>query len=89
MLLIFNKQLCYTVCDYYMFIFNNQHLPAARRVSSVDIATRYGLEGQVIEFRTRPYRPWSPSSLLLNGYWVLPGNKAVKKECCYIDFKPR
>ena len=51
MLLICNKQLCYTVCDYYMFILNNQHLPAARRVSSVDIATRYGLEGQVIEFR--------------------------------------
>jgi hypothetical protein len=27
-------------------------------------------------FRTRPDRPWSPPSLLYNGYQVFPGGKA-------------
>ena len=47
------------------------------RDSSVGVATRYGLDGPVIEsrwggeiFRTRPYRPWGPPSLLYNGYWI-------------------
>jgi hypothetical protein len=29
-------------------------------------------------FRTLPHRPWGPSSLLYNGYRVLPGGKAVR-----------
>jgi hypothetical protein len=50
------------VCDNYMFTINNQYLQAARRISAVDIATRYGLGGQVIESRWRrdlphPSRP--------------------------------
>ena len=28
-------------------------------------------------FRTRPDRPWGPSSLLYNGYRVFPGGKAA------------
>jgi hypothetical protein len=28
-------------------------------------------------FRTLPDRPWSPSSLLYNGYWFFPGSKAA------------
>ena len=46
------------------------------RDSSVDIATRYGLDGPgiesqwVLEFRTCPDRPWGPTSLLYNGYRV-------------------
>jgi len=57
------------------------------RDSSVGIATRYGLDGPGIEsrgwgggeiFRTRPDRPWEPSSLLYNGYRVsFPGGKAA------------
>jgi hypothetical protein len=50
------------------------------RDSSVGIATRYGLDGPVIEsrwggenFRTRPDRLWSPPSLLYKGYQVFPG----------------
>ena len=44
------------------------------RDSSVGIATRYGLDGPGGEiFRTRPDRPWGPSSLLYNGYRVFPG----------------
>ena len=49
------------------------------RVSSVSIATRYGLEGPGIEsrwgeiFRTYPDRLRGPPSLLYNGYWVFPG----------------
>ena len=46
--------------------------------SSVGIATRYGMDGLGIEsrwgggeiFRTRPDRPWDPSSLLYDGYRV-------------------
>ena len=54
------------------------------RVSSVGLATRYGMDGPGIEprwggeiFRTRPDRPWGPSSLLYNGYWVFPGIKRL------------
>jgi hypothetical protein len=49
--------------------------------SSVGIATDYGLDGPGIEsrwgeiFRTCPDRPWSPSSLLYNGYRVFPGGR--------------
>ena len=50
--------------------------------SSVGIATSYGLDGpgdriQVGAeiFRTCPYRPWGPHSLLYNGYRVFPGGK--------------
>jgi len=51
--------------------------------SVVDIATRYRLDGPAIEsrraeiFRTRPYRPWDPPSLLYSGYRVFPGGKAA------------
>jgi hypothetical protein len=48
----------------------------------VGIATTYGLDGPGIEsrwggeiFRTCEDRPWGPSSLLYNGYRVLPGGK--------------
>ena len=50
--------------------------------SSVGTATDYGLDGPGIEswwgeiFRTRPDRPWSPPSLLYNGYRVFPGVKS-------------
>ena len=44
------------------------------RDSSVGIAIRYRLNGPVSEsrwggeiFRTRPYRPWGPPSILYNG----------------------
>jgi hypothetical protein len=47
------------------------------RDSSVGISTRYGLGGPGIEsrwggeiFRTRPYPPWGPYSLLYNGHRV-------------------
>jgi len=53
------------------------------RDSSVGIATRYGPDGPGITsrwggeiFRTRPGRPWSPPSLLYNGYRVFCGSKA-------------
>ena len=32
-------------------------------------------------FRTRPDRPWGPSSLLYNGYRFFPGGKAVGSWC--------
>ena len=53
------------------------------RDSSVDISTRYELDGPGIEsrwgdiYRTRPDRPWGPPSLLYNGYRVFPGGKAA------------
>ena len=54
------------------------------RDSSVGTATRYGLDGPWIEslwgggiFRTRPDRPWGPTSLLYNGYRVFSGGKAA------------
>jgi len=49
--------------------------------SSVSTATGYGLDGPGIEsrrgeiFRTCPDRPWGPSSLLYNGYGLLPESK--------------
>jgi hypothetical protein len=56
-------------------------------VSSVGIATDYGLDGPGIEtrwgkiFRTGPDRPWGPPSLLYNGYRVFPGGKAAGAWC--------
>ena len=53
------------------------------RDSSVDIATRCGLDGPGIEYRwgeiyrPRPGRPYGLPSLLHNGYRVFPGGKAV------------
>jgi hypothetical protein len=49
-------------------------------VSSVGIATDYGLDGPGIESQwgeilARPDRPWGPPSLLYNGYRVFPGGK--------------
>jgi hypothetical protein len=49
--------------------------------SVVGIATGYGLDGPGSNpgegeiFRTCPYWPWGPPSLLYNGYWVFPGRK--------------
>ena len=58
------------------------------RVSSVGIATRYGLDGPGIEsrwggeiFLTRPDRPWGPPSLLYNGYRVFLGCEAARAWC--------
>ena len=51
------------------------------RVSSVGIATRYGLDGTGIksrsgrDFRICPGRPSSSPSLLYNGYQIFPGDK--------------
>jgi hypothetical protein len=60
--------------------------------SSVDIATRYGLDGQGIKFPwgrgflTRPDRAWGPSSLLNNGYRIpFPG---VKRPGRGVDHPP-
>jgi hypothetical protein len=53
------------------------------RDSSVGVATRYGLDGPVIEsrwgeiFRTRPDQPWGLPSNLYKGSRVFPGGKAV------------
>jgi len=53
------------------------------RDSSDDIATPYGLDSYRdrisvrTDLRTRPDWFWSPSSLLYNGYRVLPGAKAT------------
>jgi hypothetical protein len=50
-------------------------------VSSVGIATGYGLGGQGSNpcggeiFRTSPDRPWGPPSLLCTGYRVFPGGR--------------
>ena len=52
--------------------------------SVVGIATAYGLDGPGIEsrwgeiFPTSPDRPWSPPSLLYNGYRVFPGGKVLQ-----------
>jgi len=49
--------------------------------SSVGITSGYGLDGPGIEsrwretFYTRPDQPWSPPSLLYNGYRGFPGGK--------------
>ena len=52
------------------------------RDSSIDMATRYGLDGQGSNsgagevFCTRPDQPWGPLSILYNGYRVpFPGVK--------------
>jgi len=54
------------------------------RDSSVGITTHYELDGPAIEsrwelrfFHTRPNRPWSPPSLLYNGYRFFPEGKAA------------
>ena len=53
------------------------------RVSTVSIATRYGLDGPGSNpgggeiFHTRPDRPWGPPSFLCNGYRLFPGGKAA------------
>jgi hypothetical protein len=54
------------------------------RDSSVDIPTRYGLDGPGIEsrwggeiFRDRPVRPWGSYGVLYNGYQVFLGGKAT------------
>ena len=64
------------------------YLKLGGRYSSVGIATRYGLQGMSTEsrwwgeiFRTRPDRPWGPSSLLYNGYRVFPAGKAAGAWC--------
>ena len=58
----------------------NVHRSSCGLGSVVGIATGYGLDGPAIEsrwgceiFRTCPDRPWGPTSLLYNGYWVFPG----------------
>jgi len=64
-----------------VFQFNYTILSGPGRV--VGMATGYGLDGPGIEswwwraiFRTCPYRPWGPPSLLYNGYRVFPGVKS-------------
>ena len=54
------------------------------RDSSVGIATRYEMDGPGIEscrgeiFGTCPERAWGTSSLLYNGYRVIPGVKVAE-----------
>jgi hypothetical protein len=62
---------------------NSTLLRRVGREGSVGIATtlRGGQSGDRIPvggelFRTCPYRPWGPPSLLYNGYRVFPGGKA-------------
>jgi hypothetical protein len=38
---------------------------------------RIPVRGESEIFRTRPDRSWVPHSLLDNGYWVFPGDKAT------------
>ena len=58
------------------------YYPESGLGSSVSTATGYGLDGPGSNpgggdiFRTCPYRPWSPHSLLYNGYRVVPGVKS-------------
>ena len=53
------------------------------RDSTVGIATQHGPEvrgsnpGEGEIFHTRPDQPWSPPSLVYNGYRVFPGGKAA------------
>jgi hypothetical protein len=58
------------------------------RDSSVSIANCDGLDGPGIEsrlggeiFRTRPDRPWGQPTILYNGYWDFPGDKAAGAWC--------
>ena len=63
----------------FIILYNDQ--PMRGPGSSVGIATAYGLDGPGIEsrwgeiFRTCPDRPWSPTSVLYNGYRFFPGGK--------------
>jgi hypothetical protein len=70
--------------DYFTFIYIcSDTVHNMGQDSSVGIATRYGLEGPVIEsrwgdiLRARPDRPWGTPSLPYNGYPVFPGGKAA------------
>ena len=62
-------------------IINTVLAHALNRDSTVSIATCYILDGSGIEswhgriFCTHPCLPWGLSSLLYNGYWVIPGVK--------------
>ena len=57
------------------------------QVSSVGVATHYGLNGPGIESRwgkifcTCPDRPWGPPSLLYSGYQVFPRGKMAGAGC--------
>jgi hypothetical protein len=59
--------------------------------SSVGVVTHCGLDGPGIEFwwgkifHTHPDRPWSPPSLLYNGYRVFPGDKLLGRT---VDYRP-
>jgi len=65
--------------------------------SSVFIATRYRLDGPVIEslwgggeiFLTCPDRPWGLLSLLDNRYGVFPGDKAAGTLTTHPHLAPR
>jgi len=68
-----------------MVFLNNVHRRPGSRDSSVVIATRYGLDGPVIEsqwggeiLRTCPDRLWGTPSLLYNAYRIFPVGKAVE-----------
>ena len=72
------KRMCRVV------IFGKPITPYSGRDSAVGIATRYGLDGPVIESRwekrfSAPGQtgPGAPPSLLYNGYRVFPGGKAA------------
>jgi hypothetical protein len=60
--------------------------------SSVGIATRYGIDGPVIEsgggetFRTRTDRPWGPPSFLYDGYRL--SFPEVKRSDRGVDYPP-
>ena len=72
-------------CDPEPPVFGSTTCPFVGWDSSVDIATRYGLDGPGIEsrwggeiLRNRPDRPWCPPRLLCNGYRVFfPGCNAA------------
>jgi len=61
--------------------------PTAGLDNSGFITTCYGLDGPGIEsrwgrdFRTYPQRPWGPTSLLHNVYWISPRYKAAGTWC--------
>jgi hypothetical protein len=68
--------------------FDRDNIHHGCRVSSVGIATGYGLDGPGIEsrwgyeiFLTRPDQPWGPPSLLYSGYRAFPGGKAAGAWC--------
>jgi hypothetical protein len=58
--------------------------------------TRYGLDGSGIDsrgggrdFPSSTDRPWRSPSLLYNGYWVMPGDKAAGVWRCHPPLTPR